>query len=242
MLVLNYMAEEFPASVLMWLVIFSVLKNYLGLKGLSKSHHLICIFIISIVCGVLRNYIYVGKDISLIVYMLVLPLVVSILIAILFANIKDIDFSAQKYTKFKIAAGLLLLTLIFDLFPTNEQGSIFPGKNIFSSKLTFYRCPTAMAANSCDSNCSEKDKLKMEFKVDVKQKLVFYSQFRDGVQVGSGNYENCKTFDQENWVCKSEFPGAIFEEKMSNGIFTSSSTIFPARVGGRLDLSYHCAK
>ena len=112
----------------------------------------------------------------------------------------------------------------------------------FSPKLTYYRCPNSMTANSCDSNCTEMNGIKMEFKVDVKQKLVFYSQFKDGSQIGSGRYENCNTFDKENWICKTEYPGAIFEEKMSNGIYIASSTIFPARMGGKLDLSYFCAK
>ena len=112
----------------------------------------------------------------------------------------------------------------------------------FNSKLTAYRCPTAPAANACDSNCWEIDGGKVEFRVDVKQKLVMNASFKNGSQIGSGNYENCKVFDKENWICGERSDYSISEQKMSNGIFTSSLTIFPAKIGGKLDLSYSCAK
>jgi hypothetical protein len=112
----------------------------------------------------------------------------------------------------------------------------------FSSKLTYYKCPTEPAANACDSNCREIDGGKIEFKVNVKQKLVLYAAYKNSSQVSSGYYEHCKIFDKDNWVCGDESPNGILEQKMSNGIFTSSGRMYPVNPKGKLELSYSCAK
>lgn len=114
----------------------------------------------------------------------------------------------------------------------------------FDEKLNVYECTTSAAAHACDSTCKNLG-MEVEFKVDVKQKIVLSTWYKNGSQASVNSYENCKIIDKKNWVCKDkEVEGmpSIGVQKMGNGVFTSSLVIFPMNKNGKIFNSYSCAK
>ena len=114
----------------------------------------------------------------------------------------------------------------------------------FDGKLDVYKCPSSVAANACDDSCQKMNDAKVKFKVDLKQKAVLPSYYKNGNQVSSSIFDGCKVFNDENWVCSGDdkTPGVIAEQKMVNGVFTSTFTILPLNPRAKIETSSSCAK
>jgi hypothetical protein len=112
----------------------------------------------------------------------------------------------------------------------------------FDGKLDLYACEDSLSANSCNSSCRRSGDVQLEFKIDMKQNIVFFTAYKGGLQGNSGSYDNCKIIDKQNWICKTDDEmGGTLEQKMINGVYTSSVVIFP-RNRSKLYTSYSCAK
>ena len=114
----------------------------------------------------------------------------------------------------------------------------------FDRKLDVYKCPSSVAANACDDSCQKMNDLKVKFKVDLKQKAVLASYYKNGNQVNSSIFDNCKVFNDENWVCGADnrTPGVIAEQKMVNEVFTNTLMMLPLNPRAKIESSSSCAK
>lgn len=81
----------------------------------------------------------------------------------------------------------------------------------FDGKLTLYSCKSMADANACDTSCINDD-MKVEIKVDKKDKKILATYFEGGQQQGSIIYETsqpyteCSIFDDKNWKCSTSIP------------------------------------
>ena len=115
----------------------------------------------------------------------------------------------------------------------------------FDGKLDIYKCSSSVAANACDDGCQKMNDSKAKFKVDIKQKAVLASYYKNGNQVSSSIFDGCKIFNDENWVCSDndKTPGVIAEQKMVNGVFTNTLVILPLNnPRAKIESSSSCAK
>ena len=114
----------------------------------------------------------------------------------------------------------------------------------FDGKLDLYKCSSTVAANACDGGCQKMNEAKVKFKVDIKQKAVLASYYQNGNQVSSSIFDDCKIFNDQNWVCSNgdQTVGITAEQKMVNGVFTNTLIMLPLNSRAKIESSGSCAK
>lgn len=116
--------------------------------------------------------------------------------------------------------------LLFVVFTLSVQSAI--AFNIFSSKLKFYGCDSAVSAMSCTKCTPDKStdnhEIFIDFKVDKKQRLVIYQVYENDKVTDNGRWEKCSIIDKSNWICRDEYSlsagnKSIIKVGMNNNIF-----------------------
>jgi len=217
MLIINYIAEELASSIFMWLILFFVLRGSLKLPKVSFVKHICCIAIIAIVCGLLRNYISIGKQYQILIFSGLVPFLVSFGVLLIVANGVENKFLREKNNKIKLIAGCFLLGLLLIVFSGNkdsdssgsysqqksDSGSILPSTNLFGGKAiyTVFNCSNKTAIT--EAQCGEKvPTLKAEFVVDKEKNAVFIKMTSlTSDKKGLFKLDNCEILNDKNWKC-----------------------------------------
>jgi hypothetical protein len=101
MLLVSYFFEQLIPSIVMWLIVFNLLKNINKVQSQNFLNHLLAVFGVSLIGGFCRTFIYIDKDLSALVYAGVIPITFSVLISLLLPKETQIkqEFSKNEFSK-----------------------------------------------------------------------------------------------------------------------------------------------
>jgi hypothetical protein len=92
-------------------------------------------------------------------------------------------------------------------------------------KYQQFLCESVADANSCSKQCY-KQIYSRDFKINEKNSTVSQIFFKEGKQVASNVFSNCKIVDATNWDCTSYVGDTTFTNKMGNGVFVAYEETF----------------